>query len=382
VYQYVAEKQMQSSELWCVMKRLKYLTLMVIILSLLLTSCISILNRKKIPPCSGIVELTHPYIKYLGRSVYEDGKVIIDDSCAGFELNIKGAGVKVKLNEVSSETNKTYFAVFVNGKRSKTITLLNGENEYVLAEKLTLGNYNIRLMKLSEARFTQSDLTSIEIQGELTKRPADKSRKIEFIGDSLTAGFGNLAQDPNKQYDSGDEDATQAYDAVAAGILNADFNVLAVSGWGVSVDCIGNKNDVLPALYGFAHYFRNLTLWDFNSFKPDVVVINLGTNDFSAKVSASDFSTAVGDFTSTITKKNPNAKIVWCYGFATVDRISEVEAAVKKSAESNKNVYFVSIPTMDMAADGVGALYHPSLKSHAKAGKFLADELKRIMVWK
>ncbi|MBQ8732021.1 MAG: hypothetical protein IJY82_04250 [Oscillospiraceae bacterium] len=329
------------------------------------------MTQKEIP-------LQDERIKYLGRSGILEDEVVWDHSCTGFEINFYGTGITAMVEEKKASGNRSFYGIWVDGEKVKTEELIWGTNKLVLAENLPQGDHTVRLVKLTEARFTRSSLTEISVIGDLVERPADRELKIEFIGDSLTAGFGNLTSNPNQDYTSATQDGTQTFASKTAELMKADYSVVAVSGWGLAQDCDGNKNNVLPLAYGFTDHFRNLNVWDFTQFQPDIVVINLGTNDFSSKVPEEFFAEKVQSFSETIAAKNPEAHIVWCYGLATENGLDAIQSAVE-GVTGVENIHFVRLPLMNSQTDGVGGLWHPSIKSHNKAGEALAEVLEGIL---
>lgn len=319
------------------------------------------------------------YIRILGRCTSYGGSMAVDDSCSGLEFRFSGTGASVTLQDVRISSHASRFGIWVDGVRTDTIQLEETERQYTLAENLPQGPHTIRLVKLTEPRFTLSNFKGLAVEGELLPRPEERARKLEFIGDSLTAGFGNLGSDPNEDYTADTQDGTQTYAAFAAEKLGADYTIRAVSGWGVAQDCDGNLSHTLPEIYEMASSFRDTELWDFTRFQPDAVVVNLGTNDFSSGVTVERLRESVSGFTRQIREKNPQAVIVWCYGLATHNRLEDMRQAVSQAAAATADVYFVEIPEMDVAQDGVGNLHHPSVKAHQRAGDFLAEELNRIL---
>lgn len=330
---------------------------------------------------SSYINLDNRKIHYIGRCIPELEKVALDNSCSGFEINVNAKKVSVTLEDLSSQGFRSSFALFIDGERLREFSLDSDKQQYELLNESDEGKHSIKLLKISEARFTNSNLTELHIDGKLLSPPQDKQHRIEFVGDSLTTGFGVLSSDPNDPYSPSQQDASQTYASRTAERLNAEYSVVAVSGWGIAIDCDGSPMGVLPVAYGFTNYFRNLDLWDFSISDPEIVVINLGTNDISSKIDNQLLKQSIVDFTKTVSHKNPNAKIVWCYGLASNQRIEDIEDAVKSCDSYGSEVYFISLPTMNVAEDGVGALYHPSIKAHIRAGDHLADEIKKLLNW-
>jgi hypothetical protein len=117
-------------------------------------------------------------------------------------------------------------------------------------------------------------------------------RRIEFLGDSITAGYCNLCELQGGAVEGAEaEGAFEAWPQLAASSLSAESHVVAWSGYGLVHNCCGGHTH-MPAVYrralgsvpdndaGAATFggepFSNA--WSFG-WAPDAVVINLGTND-------------------------------------------------------------------------------------------------------
>jgi len=107
-------------------------------------------------------------------------------------------------------------------------------------------------------------------------------RQIEFIGDSHSVGYGD-ASDVRACPGDGvwmTTDNSIAFGPLTAQRFGADRQVNAISGRGIVRNFDGMAGDTLPiawpkALLGDAPGYRN------DDWRPQVVVINLGANDFS-----------------------------------------------------------------------------------------------------
>jgi Carbohydrate esterase 2 N-terminal len=111
----------------------------------------------------------------------------------------------------------------------------------------------------------------------LEKRP---SRKIEFIGNSITCGSGSdLSEIPCGKglwYDQ--HNAYLSYGPITARILNAQWQLSAVSGIGLIHSCC--KMDIaMPQVFDKINMRSDSIQWDFSRYQPDVVTICLGQND-------------------------------------------------------------------------------------------------------
>lgn len=111
-----------------------------------------------------------------------------------------------------------------------------------------------------------------------------KKYLIEFVGDSITCGYGVDAKDQNENFKTLTENFSKTYAYLAAQALDADYSVVAFSGHGIisgySGDGTKNAEGTLPKYYTKLGRNENYPGdWDFENHQPDFVVINLGTND-------------------------------------------------------------------------------------------------------
>src|SRR5262249_28724043 len=85
-------------------------------------------------------------------------------------------------------------------------------------------------------------------------------------------GYGNEGAGPGCGFVNSEQNEYLAYGALAARALAADHTTIAWSGKS-SYEMLEYFERTLPA--------RNDSKWDFTSYQPHVVVVNVGTNDFA-----------------------------------------------------------------------------------------------------
>ena len=115
--------------------------------------------------------------------------------------------------------------------------------------------------------------------------------KVEFLGDSITAGFDNQCDIPDApKAMPWSESFAKSWAALMCDELSAECHYNAWSGFGMVANCCGGStlaSDVWArtiASVGSAnssdpHGTVPSNVWDFSKWKADAVVINLGTND-------------------------------------------------------------------------------------------------------
>lgn len=244
------------------------------------------------------------------------------------------------------------------------------------------------------------------------RKPLSRTFKLEFIGDSVSAGEGlvggrSVRGNPSMVY------STRGHYAVeVARRLHADFRILAQSGFGLA---LGSDNDparTMPRFYkGVCSVLtdqKNLSLGagekeNLKTWQPDVVVVHLGYNDGFA-LDKPAFRNAEGQtfklsrgpdglpvpessklveqaalgFLYTLHQCRPNAAIVWAYGMLN----DPFGPALKKAIQTFADSTGVSVPLVMLPAvrpDQIGANDHPGAAAHRAAADTLTPILKQIL---
>ncbi|WP_343527684.1 GDSL-type esterase/lipase family protein [Sphingomonas sp.] len=118
--------------------------------------------------------------------------------------------------------------------------------------------------------------------GTRTASVTPRTRTIEFIGDSHTVGYGNTATKTDCTQDEvwTTTDTSRAFGPTLAHRYGADYQVNAISGRGVVRNYNGFAADTLPQAYPFTLFDKRMRA-DEPGWRPQVIVIALGTNDFT-----------------------------------------------------------------------------------------------------
>ncbi|OPJ64469.1 SGNH/GDSL hydrolase family protein [Clostridium oryzae] len=343
-------------------------------------------------------------VRVLGRTTVLDGIRYIDYSCSGIEFEFIGTSVSVKLCTDKSkweETLKAWVAVFVDDESmpSKRIPLDNDEDIYKLYESKESRKVKIRLMKMSEAAFAKVGIKEIVIEGETEAVPTkSKERRIEFIGDSITCGYGIEGVWNTDVFNTTQENPWKAYAAKSARYFNAEFNLVSWSGIGVisswtEEDTPNTKEWLMPILYKYTDGALDKSLekteyqvWDNHKFEPHLIVINLGTNDASytkqVKERAEEFQEGYYEFLKQVRGCNPNSQIICALGVMGQELCPAVENAVERfrKAANDDRIHTLCFD-VQLESDGIGADWHPSLKTQDKMFKKLIGKIKEVMQW-
>lgn len=239
-------------------------------------------------------------------------------------------------------------------------------------EGLSKGRHAVAVLVATESQAAPNTFGGFAIpSGEKALTPEPRHRQIEFIGDSHTVGYGNISATHTCTEDKvwADTDDTQAFGALTANHYNADYQVNATSGRGVVRNYNGFKADTLPLAYPYVLFDKKQT-YDDPAWKPQVLVIALGTNDFSTPLNPgepwktrdalhSDYEATYVKFLEGLRAKNPKAYIiVWATDMANGEIEAEAEKVVQQiRQQGDKHITFLPIDGL-----GFGACnFHPSL---------------------
>ena len=179
--------------------------------------------------------------------------------------------------------------------------------------------HHLTLFKRSEANAGTVRFSGAELVGGAEawapKPPAYKLR-MEFIGDSITAGACNEDGEADQWNNFRTHNAALSYAALTAADFSADHLNISVSGMGIITGWVPQKaGEVWDRLYPDASSARaSLTNW-----MPQVVLVNLGENDDSyPKAHGQSFPTNFTEgyvaLIQAVRKANPGTPIVLMLG--------------------------------------------------------------------
>jgi lysophospholipase L1-like esterase len=316
-----------------------------------------------------------PALRYVGRIELSDP--------AGPQFEWPGTEVIARFDGTGITLNMTdygnYFDVIVDGTVQPTpIIGLAGTTAYTLVSGL--------LYRRTEAYVSTTQiLGQTVIGGSLLPPGQAASRRIEVIGDSISCGYGALGVGPMCDPTDANEDHDVTYEAVAGRALGADVITTAWSGEGVYENYGGSMTSTLPDLYPYTlpNEPGTGTLWDFTSWIPDAVVIDLGTNDFSNGDPGSGYETAYLALLRTVRGHYPNAYILCANGpLLTNPDFTTAEAYINGAITQmgDPKVAYLSFG-IQSGADGYGCDYHPNVATHAEMALTLEQALQAALGW-
>ena len=344
---------------------------------------------------------TEDNVKQLGRTYFDTDKLYCALSGTGIEFTFTGTKCSITVvgdnsSDNGKDENHARVGIYVNGERVIDDMVDKKEEVYDVFESETAEEVTVSLVKLSESPMSTIAISDIKVTGSEIKPTADKDLLIEFIGDSITCGYG--VDDPNKNHNfkTNTEDVTKAYAYKTAQALNADYSMVSFSGYGIiSGYSNGDKkvtSQLVPTFYTKLGYswavngsFKPADVeWDFSKRQPDIIVINLGTNDDSYTKDIAErqeeYCAAYTEFLKAVRANNPNAKIVCALGIMTDRLFPYVQKAADNYTMETGDSNVVTLKfDVQQGSDGYSADWHPSVKTHEKAAQKLSDYLKTLI---
>ncbi len=334
------------------------------------------------------IKASDPNVQIMGRvdSANPDNVLF---SYPGVSINARfeGTSIKAVLNEYGSGSNTTtnYFNVIVDGGEPTVLKLSMSDTLYTLAEGLADGEHTVTLFKRTESNVGKVGFKAFLIdEGKslLVPEPLPE-KKMLFIGNSITCGYGNEVSttDPDSfHFTSENENNYKAWGAITARNSNAQYHCVAFSGRGLFQNNNGLKTGVAPEFFNRIFPDEASSTWDHSKYVPDVVVINLGTNDFYAETSNSAkyyvnedaFVGAYVNFMKDIKSQYPQSSIICAVGVmmsdgypAGANQWTRIQNYVKKAvstmnASGDKDVHYLML---DPQSSPYGEDWHPTAKT-------------------
>jgi lysophospholipase L1-like esterase len=245
------------------------------------------------------IEADHAGITYTGRIDFSDAKRPRYSAPGVYvKARFTGTAVSVKFDD---QNNDNYFDVIVDPdtdqERSIKLEPRRDTTEYPALWGLEPGEHTVVFVKRTESSIGYVDFLGFGFDGEVLDAPAPLARKIQVIGDSITCGVGDdvppaAERPPGTTFDSLCKEkewgvpyhnAYKAFGAVSARRLNAEYQLVAVSGIGLTRTYTSVYDTrPLPEVYDSLFLEQmDSPEWDPQAYVPDVVLVALGTNDFS-----------------------------------------------------------------------------------------------------
>jgi lysophospholipase L1-like esterase len=287
-----------------------------------------------------------------------------------FETGFTGAAVGFRVGPGEAMLN-----LFVDGR--PTPPLVRPAPGLYRIEGLAAGRHLLRVEIATENQGWPTEFDGFYApRGTRVAPPAPRTRQIEFVGDSHTVGYGNTSpkRECSREEVWATTDASRGIGPLTARRYGADYQVNAISGRGIVRNYGGGAGDTLPAAYPFT-LFDHAAPYRDPAWRPQILVIALGTNDFSTPLHPGekwdsrdalreDFEASYVRFVRGLRARNPQAFfILWATDLADGEIASEVQkVAARLRASGETRIAFIPVAGLSLSACD----YHPSLADNRR----------------
>lgn len=373
-----------------------------------------------------------PEIHFFGRNikgVENTSSRVLFWNGSGFEVHFKGRELWAQV-EADYSTLEPWITVFLNGRINSRQMVTKGRHWICLARGCD-NNYQTDIRFLKDSQPMTDDpkhcliikKLALSKGGSFEKLP-EKDLKIEFIGDSITTGEGLYGAVGDMEWISTHMSFSKTYAYQTACKLNADFRVMSQGGYGIVSAWNNNPYGIIPPHYEkvcsivknpdpakLSAYERlgGLQSYDFMSWQPDFIVINLGTNDrggfyfepWKDPISKTEYKmhldengkpsledgkkiqTGVKNFLTVIRCNNPSAKIIWATGMMHIPEVMNfINDGIQeyKTLAQDKNVFTLDFESMDVEKtdEDKGSRSHPGPLTHKLAREKLCNFINSL----
>jgi lysophospholipase L1-like esterase len=301
-------------------------------------------------------------IKYFGRWDKSNASTF-HGYWGGAYLKVIFNGTTVKIN--LGNTQK--YHVQLDKNQWVTFTAVNGTNN-LTPTPLANGTHTLIVVQGQDYSYDFAFKGLVLDAGAITVAPSVRTDLIEWIGDSITDGYTDTRSDVSD------------YAWVCAESLNCEHTQIAypgialVDGYGVNSIKTGTSTQYFK-LQDIS--YSNSPDWDFSTYTPNIVVINIGTNDGNTpnNLYQSTYITFLGN----IRKKFPNAHIVVMVPHTGAHSAQDSAAYLARVAAGDNKVHYINATGWVQGSTELTDGLHPSDSGHRKIARLLKPLISPLL---
>lgn len=335
---------------------------------------------------------TDPGLVWQGRTWQEKtGHMHLIGSASSLQFRFYGDACRIWLQNSSPEDGYNYISLIIDGeKQPRTAIRFDTLTPMEISPPVKGNTHEISLYKETEAVNGSVIISAIEADS-IVPLPLVNKKRIEFIGNSITVGMSSdeslVRCDEGTWYDQ--HNAYDAFGPRVARALDMEYMVSGFSGIGVYRNTRADS-PVMKDIYTSAFLLPDpgSPRWDFSSFRPDIISICLGTNDFSegdgpsprSPFDASKFIPAYVSFIKMLHGYHPEVQIIITNtpmlspadNALLIDCLKKIKSTAESTIAGLKPIAIFSFSKMYTG----GCYGHPSVEEHA----MMAEELSAFLL--
>ncbi len=353
----------------------------------ILLCCLILIGMVSMTSAARFIPANDPSIRYFGRWDFSE-PLHPRHSWPGTYITAAFTGTSIGVRMTDSVN---YYNVEIDGKFIGVFHgTKSGDADYILAEGLADTVHTLRLAKRNivfDAVFTFSGLLIGDgASAFVTPVRLPPPVKIEFIGDSFTAGESNEATVQELPWEARFPvtNIDESFAVVIARHYKADYRTICRSGIGMVCDWEGKTDLAMPMFYNRTLMERPLPLWDMKQWTPQLIVIALGLNDYSGlkdpagivtEEKTAFFKKGYRDFVATLRSYYPGARILAVSPFPEWLRIHIRQVVDEEKSSGHRDIEFAAY---DEFPGGYVAYGHPTVETHRKMAEELIGQIDTL----
>ncbi len=334
-----------------------------------------------------------PSIHYIGRfdTRDKDGPICNWSACSS-TIRFKATSIALDLTESGGSakgvSGVNQWQIILDGQPIRTLTPKQGRHIYEIARDIPSGDHQLEVFRRTESALGVAQFGGFQLSaGGQALAPNPFKRRIEVIGDSISCGYGNEAQSATEPFSAETENAHNTYGAIAARQLNAEYVSICWTGMKV----LGDPG--LDKLYAPTTSKDPKDGSDFSTTQPQAVLINLGTNDFNASnPDEKQWKETYKALIFRVRNLFPNAMIYLSSSpmltdYWPIDQKARTthtryvrNIVLELNQAGDQKIAFINFEAQK-ESDGIGADWHPNVKTHQIMANTWVESLKHDLGW-
>ena len=332
------------------------------------------------PVIAETIEATDHRLNYQGRIIkdWQNQDVQLNWPGSRLSFNFSGSEIDITMNGQGAR-----FDVLINNKLHKVLNTNYDNTAYSLVNLDSPESINVELVKRTETYDAMLTIDALDGDGQFEGNWVNQPH-ILFVGDSISAGFGS---ESTKRQCTQEEifntsNARKAFPSKTAQQLQASYSQVSYSGLGVLRNYNGNQphhnasyyHDKAGALFGFTQPFEDK--------HPNLIVIELGTNDFSTNMQPHDpwpdmatfkqaWSESYVNLLDNLRQRYGDVPVIAIGNYVwpnneLIPGLNEVQTQLKQQNKAPINI-------VTMSTNLEGCLWHPTESEHTVIAETLAS---------
>ena len=327
-----------------------------------------------------VVRADDPRIARMGRTAaLADGSLRF--SYPGVQLSLSFEGKALSVDAVASG-ERSYIDVVVDGGAARIIKLSATARTIKLVDERQAGIHRVDIMHRTESWQGVVTLARFVTDGTLHTAPVLPQRKMLVLGDSVTCGEAIDRVDGETKKPSW-WNPRASYGMLAAQALGAQVQLVCHGGRGLLRSWNGRTDDDnLPDFYELAiANDEQRVRWNHAAYWPDLIVVAIGTNDFSTGIPERDaYVNAYVSLVRTLLRNHPHALLVLTEGaILNGERKTALTSYIAETIRRVGNARVHAVASVYHPGDAIDA--HPTKAQHAAMARELLPQLRDLTGW-